>query len=133
MSLIFDLFRHDPCFVTIMAGKHLFRENERSEKKMYALFSGVADILINDRLVEKALPGSIVGEMGIVEPDQPHATSVCADSNCEFGEIDLRRFELIVAAAPFFALEIMRKIAHRQRAIDRLLDQAPAQHPPAAS
>jgi len=121
MSLIFDLFRREPYFITIKAGEHLFREGDPSAEKMFVLVAGTASIFVKDRLVESAHPGCIVGEMGIVSPHELRSASVIAESDCEFVEIGPKRFNFLVAEAPYFALEIMRVIADRLRRTDRLL------------
>ncbi|MCX8087508.1 MAG: Crp/Fnr family transcriptional regulator [Rhodocyclaceae bacterium] len=121
MSLIFDLFRHEPYFVTIKAGEYLFREGDPSEEKMYVLVAGRADILVKDRVVEEACCGTIVGEMGIIGPHEPRSASVLAKTDCEFVEIGPKRFNFLVAEAPYFALEVMRVLAERLRRTDQLI------------
>lgn len=123
MSLIFDLFRREPYFVTLRAGEYLFQEDQPSEEKMYVLVAGRADIYVRGRIVEAAAPGTIVGEMGIISPHEPRSASVLAVTDCEFVEIAPKRFNFLVAEAPYFALEIMRVLAERLRRTDQMLDQ----------
>lgn len=121
MSMMFDLFRREPYFITIDAGKHLFRAGEPSEEKMFVLVSGKAHIQVNDHLVEEAGAGSIIGEMGIINPHESRSADVLAMTDCEFVEIGPKRFNFLVSEAPYFALEIMRVLAGRLRNTDRLL------------
>lgn len=121
MSLIFDLFRREPYFITLKAGDYLFREDAPSEEKMYVLVAGQADILVKDRVMEEAVPGTIIGEMGIVAPHEPRTASVLAVTDCELVEIAPKRFNYLVSEAPYFALEIMRVLAGRLRRADRMI------------
>lgn len=121
MSLLFDLFRREPYFVSVAAGKHLFRHGDASEEKMYVLVAGQAHILVGDRIVEAAGAGSIVGEMGIINPHETRSADVLAVTDCEFVEIGPKRFHFLVSEAPYFALEIMQVLAERLRKTDLML------------
>lgn len=121
MSLIFDLFRREPYFITLTMGEHLFRENDPSEEKMYVLVAGQAEILVGERVVEEAIPGTIIGEMGIIGPQEPRSASVRAVTDCEFVEIGPKRFNFLVSEAPYFALEVMRVLAQRLRHANQMI------------
>ncbi|MCX8016862.1 MAG: Crp/Fnr family transcriptional regulator [Rhodocyclaceae bacterium] len=121
MSLIFTLFRHEPYLVKLKAGDYLFREGDPSEEKMYVLVAGRADILVKHRVVEEAGAGTIIGEMGLIEPHVPRSASVLARTDCEFVEIGPKRFNFLVAEAPYFAIEVMRVLAERLRRTDQLI------------
>jgi CRP-like cAMP-binding protein len=123
MSMMFDLFRREPYFVTIAAGEHLFREGEPGAEKMFVLVAGRADIRVGGRVVEEAGAGTIVGEMGIIHPKEPRSADVLAVTDCEFVEIGPKRFNFLVSEAPYFALEIMRVISGRLRRTDKLLGE----------
>jgi CRP/FNR family cyclic AMP-dependent transcriptional regulator len=77
--------------------------------------------LVQNRLVETLEHGSIVGEMGMVSPG-PHSASVMAKTDCEFVAIDQKRFQFLVQQTPFFAVQVMRLMAERLRATDKLLN-----------
>lgn len=120
MSLIFDLFRHEPRFTSLQAGEYLFREKEPSKEKMYVLISGMADIVASGSAVEQATPGAVVGEIGIIEPGEPRPVSVLAITRCEFIEIDRNRFDFLISQSHAFAFDIMRTLARRSRGTYRM-------------
>jgi len=117
--VFFELFAHNPTIVQVPLGETLFNEGDEGGL-MYVLASGGADVIVNNRVVEKLQHGSIVGEMGLVSPG-PRSASVLATSNCEFVAIDEKRFQFLVQNTPFFAMQVMRVMAERLRAVDRLL------------
>lgn len=121
MTLFYDLFRHASEIVTVKDGDFLFREGDRGNELMYVMIAGEADILVGDKLVEKASAGTILGEMAVIEPDELRAASVLAKSDCQFVEINPKRFNYLVTEAPHFALEIMRVLTRRLRNTDRIL------------
>lgn len=81
--------------------------------------------LSRNRLVETLGHGSIVGEMGLVSP-APHSASVIARTDCEFVAVDEKRFQFLVQQTPYFAVQVMRLMAERLRATDRLLVESVA-------
>lgn len=114
-----ELFTHNPVLIKLEAGQALFREGEEGHL-MYVLSIGSADVIINNRVVETLQHGSVVGEMGIVSPG-PRSATVVANSDCEFVEIDEKRFQFLVQQTPFFALQIMRLMAERLRNTNQMV------------
>lgn len=121
MSLMFDLFRHEPTFVDVAAGNYLFREGDTSKELMYVLISGKANILVGDQVVEEAGAGTIVGEMGIIHPHEQRRASILTLTDCRFAELNAKRFNYLVSEAPYFAIEVMQVLADRLRRADGLL------------
>lgn len=121
MSIFFDLFRHEPYFLTVKEGDYLFKEGDPSRELMYVLIAGRADVLLGKKVVEEAAAGSIIGEMGIVAPQETRTASVLSKTDCEYAEIDHKRFNYLVTEAPHFALEIMRVLANRLRNTDLMI------------
>lgn len=117
--VFFELFAHNPTIIHVPTGELLFAEGEQGGL-MYVLASGNADVVVNNRIVENLQHGSIVGEMGLVSPG-PRSASVVATSDCEFVAIDEKRFQFLIQNTPFFAMQVMRVMAERLRAADRLL------------
>jgi len=117
--VFFELFTHNPTIVQIPAGGVLFSEHEDGHK-MYVLTVGTAEVIINNRVVETLEHGSIVGEIGLVSPG-PRSASVIAISDCEFVEIDEKRFQFLVQQTPFFATQVMRVMAERLRKLNQLV------------
>lgn len=117
-----EIFSHNTAKITIKAGEALFREGDEGNQ-MYVLETGVAEVIVQNRVVETLAHGSIVGEMGLVSPG-PHSASVVAKSDCEFVAVDEQRFQFLVQQTPYFAIQVMRLMAERLRATNRLLAAA---------
>ncbi|WP_371323500.1 cyclic nucleotide-binding domain-containing protein [Dechloromonas sp. ZY10] len=120
--VFFDLFAHNPSLVQVPAGQALFREGEEGHL-MYVLATGSAEVWVGEQAVETLVHGSIVGEMSIVLPG-PRSASVIALSDCEFVEVDEKRFQFLVQQTPFFATQVMRVLAERLKNMNQRLQQA---------
>jgi CRP-like cAMP-binding protein len=114
-----ELFSHNPTIIRLPAGSSLFREGDEGHL-MYVLSIGSAEVLVGNRVVERLQHGSVVGEMGIVSPG-PRSATVVASEDCEFVEIDEKRFQFLVQQTPYFALQIMRLMAERLRHANQLM------------
>jgi CRP-like cAMP-binding protein len=123
MSVLFHVFRHDPEVVQVPAGEFLFREGEIGNGKMYVLAVGKAHILLGNQVLEAAIPSSLVGEMGLIEPGSARSASVQALTDCDFVAIDEARFQYLVEKMPHFAMEVMRILANRLRRSDEKLEE----------
>lgn len=119
-----EIFSHNTAKIAIQAGQALFREGDEGNQ-MYVLETGTAEVIVQNRVVETLAHGSIVGEMGLVSPG-PHSASVIAKTDCEFVAVDEKRFQFLVQQTPFFAIQVMRLMAERLRATNRLLTSSAA-------
>jgi len=122
MSVLFHVFRHDPQVVQVPAGNFLFREGEISDGKMYVLAVGKANIILGDQVLETAIPSTLVGEMGLIEPGSYRSASVRALTDCDFVAINETRFQRLVSDMPHFAMEVMRILVYRLRQSDARLE-----------
>ena len=57
--------------------------------------------------------------------DRPRSATAIAKTDCQLAAIDENRFMFMVENTPFFALEIMRVMAHRLLHMDRLMWDKP--------
>ena len=114
-----EIFSHKSEKIRVTSGDALFVEGDAGSL-MYVLETGTAEVRLQNRVVETLEHGSIVGEMGMVSPG-PHSASVIATTDCEFVAIDQKRFQFLVQQTPFFAVQVMRLMAERLRATDKLL------------
>ena len=117
--VFFELFSNAPDIIKVSAGAALFREGEDGTT-LYVLTIGTAEVMIGNRVVETLQPGNIIGEMALVDP-APRAASVIAVTDCEFVEVDDKRFNYLVQQTPFFALKVMRVLSERLRTTSALL------------
>lgn len=119
-----EIFSHNEAKITIQAGQALFREGDEGNQ-MYVLETGTAEVIVQNRVVETLAHGSIIGEIGLVSPG-PHSASVIAKTDCEFVAVDEKRFQFLVQQTPYFAIQVMRLMAERLRATNKLLVAAAA-------
>ena len=69
-----ELFRQESNTVQLAPGDFLFREGEKGDK-MYVLLEGEVDIFLGDFVFETAGPGSLLGEMALID-DSPRTARV---------------------------------------------------------
>ena len=117
--VFFELFSNAPDIIKVNAGAALFREGEDGTT-LYVLTIGTAEVMIGNRVVETLQPGNIIGEMALVDP-APRTASVIAVTDCEFVEVDDKRFNYLVQQTPFFALKVMRVLSERLRTTSAML------------
>jgi len=123
MNLL-ELFRHETDLTSVPAGKAVFRSGEPGNV-MYVLISGMADVTVGEVVVERAEPGTLLGEMALVE-DAPRTATVTAVTDCVLAPIDVRRFHFLVQQTPYFATHVMKIMAERLRKMDLHLLEAQA-------
>ncbi|MFH0934989.1 MAG: cyclic nucleotide-binding domain-containing protein [Pseudomonadota bacterium] len=114
-----ELFRHETDLLALKAGQTLFNEGEHGDL-MYVVMSGTVMIVINNKVVEAAEAGAIVGEMAMVD-DGARSATVIAKTDSALLPIDRKRFNFLVQQTPNFALHVMRVIADRLRRTDAIL------------
>ncbi|MGA8146143.1 MAG: cyclic nucleotide-binding domain-containing protein [Gallionellaceae bacterium] len=114
-----ELFRHETDLQTLPAGQTLFKQGDPGDL-MYVLMTGNADIIVNNRVVETAQAGAIVGEMAMIDEGIRSAT-VTAKSDSKWLQIDRKRFNFLIQQTPNFAIHVMRVMAARLRRTDSLL------------
>jgi CRP/FNR family cyclic AMP-dependent transcriptional regulator len=112
-----NLFRHETKLVTLAPGEALFREGEPAAC-MYVVRSGTVRVSTGTTVLEEFGPGSILGEMALIE-DSPRSATVTAISDCEIAMVDRNRFLFLVQQTPSFALNVMKVLSHRLREMNR--------------
>lgn len=100
-------------------GQHIFNQGEPGNT-MYVVQDGEVELHVNGQLVEKLGPGGVLGEMGLIDTS-PRSASAVARTECKLIPVNHDRFALLVQHTPDFALQIMRVMAGRLRAMDQLL------------
>jgi CRP/FNR family transcriptional regulator, cyclic AMP receptor protein len=89
---------------------------------MYVISAGEVNIAVSNQVVETAGPGSIVGEVALIDA-APRSASAVAKTDCDVVVIDQHRFEFLVQQTPYFALEVMQIMADRLRRADQLISR----------
>lgn len=114
---VLHIFDHATDTHFVPAGDLLYEEGDHGEV-MYVVKHGELDISIDGNLVERIGPGAIAGEMGLVSEDHVRIATVRARTDAEVVAIDRRRFMYLCERSPYFALEVMRVMARRLKAMD---------------
>lgn len=124
------LFQHDSNRQRFAAGQEVFAQGSPRDR-MYVVITGEVEIAVDGVTVEVAGPGSLVGEMALIDHG-PRASAVTARVDSELVAVDRDRFLFLVQQTPFFALTVMRVLSERLRRMNALLGEmvAAAQQPP---
>jgi CRP-like cAMP-binding protein len=88
--------------------------------EMYVLRRGKVAISVHGNMVEEIEPGGIFGEMALIDRS-PRSATATAVVDCEVVPIDERIFVILVQDAPYFALDVMRVLVERLRAMNARL------------
>ena len=110
------LFRHASDTRSLSAGEYLFRQGEAADL-MYILVEGEVDILVEDTIVDTVGPETVLGEMAMIDAE-PRSASARAKTVCRVVPIDQKRFQFLIQQTPYFAIEVMRILAHRLQKMD---------------
>jgi CRP-like cAMP-binding protein len=81
---------------------------------MFVIIEGAVSIIVGGRVVEVAGPGSIVGEMAMVDSSFRSAT-VATRTDSRVISIDKAQFDTLVRESPEFGRHVMTVIADRLR------------------
>ena len=94
-------------------GQYVFKAGDRGDT-MYVVIEGEVEIRVESTTVEIAGPGSIVGEMALID-DAPRSATVVAKTLCRLVPVDQGQCQYMVSQGPFFALQVMKVMADRLR------------------
>jgi CRP-like cAMP-binding protein len=111
------LFEHAPHQQEYQPGSTIFAEGTDGQA-MYVILDGEVDLRVGGELMETAGPGDIIGEMALIDAN-PRSATATARSRCLLAAVDQARFLYLVQETPYFALHVMRLLAHRLRRMNR--------------
>jgi CRP-like cAMP-binding protein len=101
----------------VAAGETIILEGGVAQE-MFLLRKGRAEIRVKDQPIEEVGPGGIFGEMALID-QSPRSATVVALEDTEIIAINERLFVILVQDAPYFALDVMRTLVERIRAMNR--------------
>ena len=104
--------------VSYPKGRTIIQEGSNGVS-MYAVLQGTASITIQGKAVEAAGPGSVFGEMALIDAG-PRAASVTATSDCKLLSLNKDAFLTLVKNNPAFSIEILRGFSERLRVLNTL-------------
>lgn len=114
-----DLFRNETEFDTFKAGSTIFSEGEAGHI-MYVVLEGSIRLSVKGKDIETLGAGAVLGEMSLIDA-APRSATATALTDCRLVAITEQRFSFMVQQTPKFALQIMRVIVDRLRAMDTRL------------
>ncbi len=114
MSSLIGLFRHATNAVTFEPGEKIFETGQTGDT-MYAILEGEVEIIVQNKVVETAVTGGIIGEMALID-HSPRSADAIAKTPCRLVPVDQQRFLFMVSETPNFALWVMHIMAERLRA-----------------
>ena len=113
----------DDAFVPLQAGDILFKKGERATI-MFVVRSGRLEVFDGTVILETVGVGGILGEMAVVD-EEPRSASARAVVPSEVIAINQPHFMAMVGKNPAFAIQVMRVMGRRLRAMnDRVRDGA---------
>jgi CRP/FNR family transcriptional regulator, cyclic AMP receptor protein len=117
-------FRHARRIESIPQGATLFKAGDAPDF-MYVLMEGQANVMVGRIIVEIAGPGSLIGEMALVDR-APRSATVVARTLCRVVPIDPAHFNLLIHETPAFGRHVMAVMAGRLRRMNENLNATQA-------
>jgi len=114
-----NLFKHETETISVAAGDTILKRGEVYDF-MYVLLEGEAEIRLGDVLLSEVGAGALLGELALIDR-APGSADVVARTACRLARIDERRFRFLVQQTPNFALDVMKVIVERLRAMNQRL------------
>jgi CRP-like cAMP-binding protein len=87
---------------------------------MYAVVEGGVEIIVKGNIAAVLGEGEIFGEMALID-ESPRSATARAKTDWKLAVINMRRFLFMVENTPFFAIEVMRTMAHRLENLNRMM------------
>ncbi|MGB6662538.1 MAG: cyclic nucleotide-binding domain-containing protein [Xanthobacteraceae bacterium] len=101
------------------AGDVIFNEGDAA-RELFIIQSGEVEIRLGNRALESLPQYSIVGEMALIDTAPRSATAVAA-SEVKLVPVPEKQFLFLISNTPHFALNVMRIMARRLRAMNKSL------------
>lgn len=114
-----EIFKNTTTFETFAPGATIIAEGSAG-KIMYVIKLGQVELCCGGKVIDTLGEGDILGEMSLLEDSSPRSATAKAITECHMVPIDERRFQFLIQQTPYFALEVMRIMAHRIRHMNAL-------------
>jgi CRP/FNR family transcriptional regulator, cyclic AMP receptor protein len=108
-----DFFRDSPNALVVRSGEAVFRRGDPGDV-MFVVLEGSIDVSVDGRTIERLGPGSVLGEMALVD-DAPRSADAIARVDSRLGPVDREWFVSMIEHAPRFGLHVMSVMAGRLR------------------
>ncbi|HEX7040646.1 MAG TPA: cyclic nucleotide-binding domain-containing protein [Trueperaceae bacterium] len=110
---VLAIFKDSPNARGYAAGDVIFNAGDAASE-MYVLLDGTVDIMLDGRTIEELGPGSVFGEMAIVD-SAPRSADAVARTDARVEPIDEEWFKHLIRRSPTFGLHVMSVMAQRLR------------------
>lgn len=109
-------------FRSYPTGAVLIREGERGDR-LYVVLAGELEIIKalgtpDERLLNLCTTGDVLGEMGLIDPDQRRSASVRVRDDAQVIELGRPEFDTLLKRYPVIAYDMLRVLTSRLRASD---------------
>jgi CRP/FNR family transcriptional regulator, cyclic AMP receptor protein len=109
----FDILRRETDVRSFKQGAAIFEVGEPGDC-MFAVVDGAVEIVLAGVVIERVNPGSLFGEMALID-GMPRSATAIAATDCIVAAINEKRFLRLVEITPKFALQVMQVITQRLR------------------
>jgi CRP-like cAMP-binding protein len=103
--------------VVVPAG-YVLADQGQAGREAYVILEGSATVRRNGKKVATAGPGTLVGELSLLDHG-PRTATVTADTECSLLVLDQRHFAVLIDDVPTIAHKILGVLAGRIRDLDR--------------
>jgi CRP-like cAMP-binding protein len=103
--------------VVVPAG-YVLADQGQAGREAYVILEGSATVRRNGKKVATAGPGTLVGELSLLDHG-PRTATVTADTECALLVLDQRHFAGLIDDVPSIAHKILSVLAGRIRELDR--------------
>jgi CRP-like cAMP-binding protein len=103
----------------VKAGGTIFREGDAATE-LYVIKRGEVRIQLGNRTLAEFSADDIFGEMALIDKAPRSATAI-AVTDVEMVPVSEKQFLFLVSQTPYFALKVMRVLAHRLRITNKTI------------
>src|SRR5678816_2705896 len=113
-----ELFAHESNPTRLTPGEVVFKAGAPGDA-MYVVLDGAVDIRVDERVIDTATRGAIIGEMALID-ESPRSATVLAREASTLVKVNSLRFQRLIQQNPFFAMHVMKVLADRVRRVDNV-------------
>ena len=113
-----ELFSRESNPTRLAPGEVLFKAGDPGDA-MYVVLDGTLDVRVEERVIDTATRGAIIGEMALID-ESPRSATVLAREASTLVKVNSPRFQRLIQQNPFFAMHVMKVLADRVRRVDNV-------------
>jgi CRP/FNR family cyclic AMP-dependent transcriptional regulator len=116
---VIEHFRQAAKVLALPAGVEIFKAGDPGDV-MYVVMAGYANVFVGTTIVEIAAPGSLLGEMALID-QQPRSATVVTRTASQLLPIGISEFDLLVQETPAFSRYVLTIVTERLRRMNENL------------